>query len=80
MAARPLDTSTLGPIRVPLPGDRTPRQRARELFAERIAAQGPAWRNAADSVLSGYSNVWIDAAIAAIEPLVRQLRAEEDGD
>ena len=77
MAVRPLDTSTLGPIRVRIPGDLTPRQRARELFAAKVAAHGPAWQNAASSIRSGWSNLWIDAGIEAI---VEVLRLVPEGD
>lgn len=70
---RPIDTSTLGPIRI------EPRRwdNARELYATKVAARGPAWRNAAESIRSGFSNVWIEAGIAAIESLLRRLG--EDG-
>lgn len=73
--ARPLDTSTLGPIRIePQRVDR-----ARELFAAEVERQGPAWRNAADSVRSGYSNAWIEAGLAAIGRLLRQLPEDDHG-
>jgi hypothetical protein len=39
---------------------------ARNLLADQVEAQGPAWRNAADLIRGGWSNVWIAPAIAAI--------------
>lgn len=39
---------------------------ARNIYADEIEAQGPAWANAALSIRAGYSNVWISAAIGAI--------------
>jgi hypothetical protein len=48
--------------------DRGPSQAARDLLADEIAAQGPAWANAASSIRGGnYANVWITAALAAID-------------
>ena len=44
-----------------------PSQEARELLADHIAAQGPAWANSAESVRAGFSNIWIGPALAAID-------------
>ena len=78
MASRPLDTSTLGPIRVELPSDRSPKARARERYATKVEALGPGWRNAANSIRAGWSNIWIDAAIGAISE-VERLVPEDEG-
>lgn len=48
----------------------TPRQRARGLLADAIAAQGTAWSNAASLVREGFENLWIKPAIDAMEALV----------
>lgn len=47
--------------------DRGPSQAARDLLADEIEAQGPAWANAAANVRSGFSNIWIDPALRAID-------------
>lgn len=74
---RKLDTSTLGPIRVEAPTSSIARQ-ARELYADAIDAQGPRWRNTADSIrCGGYGNIWSEAALSAIE---RALRINPDDD
>lgn len=39
---------------------------ARNIYADEVEGQGPAWANAAASIRAGFSNVWISAAIAAI--------------
>jgi len=48
-------------------------ERAREALAKAVEDQGPAYRNAAESIRSGFSNFWIQPAITAIE------RALQDG-
>lgn len=50
---------------------------ARKAYALAIERTGPAWANTAASVRAGYSNVWIEAAIDALEPLVI-LSGDED--
>lgn len=68
---RRLDTSNLGPIRIALTSPLA--REARQLLADKVAAQGPGWRNAADSIRSGsYGNVWTTAALAAIEEALRK--------
>jgi hypothetical protein len=42
-------------------------ERAREALAKAIEEQGPAYRNSANSVRSGFSNFWIAPALIAIE-------------
>jgi hypothetical protein len=74
---RPIDTRELGPIRVPLPGDRGPRERARDAFADSVAARGPGWRNAAESIRAGWENVWVQAGIDALAAAFRLI--PEDG-
>jgi len=50
----------------------SPAQQARHMFADAVQAQGPAWRNAADSIRAGnYGNAWTVAAIGAIEKALR---------
>lgn len=56
----------------------TTRDRARHIYADSLAAQGPTWANAAASVRTGYSNCWIMAGIAAIEAGLRGLFDGED--
>lgn len=73
--ARPIDTSTLGPIRI------VPRRaaRARQLLAEGIRAQGPGYANAADTIRDGaFSNIWIAGAVTAIERLLEQGIVDEE--
>lgn len=68
---RQLDTSKLGPIRVEPPTSALSR-RARALYADAIDAQGPRWRNTADSIrCGGYGNIWSEAALSAIERALR---------
>lgn len=50
---------------------------AREMLAQEVAAQGPAWRNTADSIRSGYLNVWLEPALRAIERALREGLDEE---
>jgi hypothetical protein len=52
--------------------------RARQLYAAQVRAQGPAWRNAADNIVAGYTNAWIAAGIAAIEAVLRLVPEGED--
>lgn len=47
------------------------RARARDAYARQLDRLGPAWANTANSVRAGYENVWISAALDAIEVLVR---------
>jgi len=70
---RPLDTSRLGPIRI----TPAPRHRARQLYADKVEETGPAYRNLANSIRAGFSNVWIEAAIAAVDAA---FRADPEGD
>lgn len=74
MATRPIDTSTLGPIRI------EPRRdaRARAAYAAKIEALGPPYRNAAESIRSGWSNVWIDAAIKALSDVLRLVPEDDE--
>lgn len=72
--ARPIDTSTLGPIRIEPP--RT--DRARERFAAEVERLGPAYRNPADSIRAGWGNIWIEAGVAALERLLRDRPAEDE--
>jgi len=51
---------------------------ARELLAKQIEDQGPAWKNCADSVRSGFTNLWLAPALAAIDHALDTGRAEED--
>lgn len=41
--------------------------RNREIYAEALEAQGPAWKRAADNVRAGYTNVWIEAGLKAVD-------------
>ncbi len=58
----------------------TPRQQARELFAQAVEANGPAWKNTANSIRAGYENMWVQAGIAAIEGVLRLVPDEADDD
>lgn len=73
---RAIDTSTLGPIRIELPRDRTPRSRAREAYADKIEAQGPAYHNAAHSIRAGWENIWIKAGIDALADAMRMIEVD----
>lgn len=70
---RQLDTSTLGPIRL------EPRRldRARAAYAAKVEALGPGYRNAADSIRSGWGNVWIEAGIAALADAFKLVPEDE---
>lgn len=46
---------------------RGPSQAARDLLAEAIEEQGPAWANTAHAVRGGFSNIWIEPALIAID-------------
>lgn len=52
------------------------RARNREIYAQALEAQGPAWKRTADSVRAGYANIWIEAAFKAIDAAHR-LGAED---
>lgn len=69
---KPLDTSTLGPIRLIQPAPIAV-DKAREMLASAIEAQGPAWKNTADNVRSGFESVWITPALSVIARLIEQL-------
>jgi len=56
----------------------TIREQARELYAQAVAAQGTAWVNTANSIRSGFTNVWIAPGIAAIEAVLRLVPDEAD--
>lgn len=58
----------------------TLREQARELLAQSVAAEGPGWKNTANSIRAGYTNVWIAPAIAAIEAVLRLVPDEADPD
>jgi len=51
---------------------------ARNRLADAIAAKGPARKNLADSVRTGFSNLYIEAAIEAIASTVRNPLDEDD--
>ena len=42
-------------------------QRARDFYADAIAAQGPLYANAAHLVRGGFDNIWIRPGLVAIE-------------
>lgn len=54
------------------------RTRARELYAQAVAAQGSAWVNTANSIRAGFTNVWIAPGIAALEAVLRLVPDEAD--
>jgi hypothetical protein len=54
-----------------------PSPRARELVADAIASEGPAYHNLANSVRTGYENLFIRAGLIATE---RALHSSEDDD
>ncbi len=55
----------------------TPRQRARHELADALASRGSAYRNAADSIRGGFSNMWIEAGLVAIEAAHRSPPQED---
>lgn len=50
---------------------------ARQLYADKIEALGPAYRNAAESIRAGWGNVWIEAGIKAVADLLRLVPSDE---
>jgi hypothetical protein len=44
---------------------------ARELLAAQFDLLGPAWKNTAQLVRTGFENVWLRPALDAIEAIVR---------
>jgi hypothetical protein len=56
----------------------TLQQEARQLYAQAVADQGPAWANTANSIRSGYTNNWIASGIAAIAAVLRLVPDEAD--
>lgn len=54
------------------------RELAREAFARQLDRKGSAWANTANSVRSGYENLWITTALDALEPLVLLSADAED--
>lgn len=71
MSLRPIAGGPARPIRCPLPGDASPRDRAREAFAAQVERIGPGYRNVADSIRSGWENIWIKAGIDALAGMIR---------
>lgn len=57
---------------------KTLRDRAREAYAAAIEAQGPAYRNTADSIRAGYEGFWVTPAINALEAMIRNGPDEAD--
>ncbi len=53
---------------------------ARDALADAVAAQGPAWRNAAENIRAGFENVWITPALAVITRLIEQVGDPDDGE
>jgi hypothetical protein len=56
------------------------RNHARGLYADALAAQGPALANTANSVRSGFENFWVAPALDAIEGLLRRCPDEGEDD
>lgn len=56
---------------------RDPREVARETYADCLLAQGPAWRNTADLIRTGWENIWITPALDA---MVQLMLRPVDGD
>jgi hypothetical protein len=52
--------------------------RAREAVAAEIEAQGPAYRNLAESVRAGWVNTLLEPALRALTKLLRQVPDDED--
>lgn len=51
---------------------------ARERLAETLAAKGTPYHSVANSVRAGHSNMWIEAAVAAIASTVRNPLDEDE--
>jgi hypothetical protein len=51
---------------------------ARELYAQAIGAQGPAWANTAHLLRTGFENVWITPALVAIDRALDHGRQQDD--
>jgi len=52
--------------------------RARRQYADAVEARGPAYRNAADSIRAGFSNMWIEAGIAALATVLSTVPDEDE--
>jgi hypothetical protein len=52
-------------------------ERAREALAKAVEDQGPAYRNTANAIRSGFSNFWIAPALVAIERALMEGPADE---
>lgn len=52
--------------------------RARRIYADHVEALGPTYRNAANSIRAGWSNIWIDAGIASVAEVIRLLPEDDE--
>lgn len=57
---------------------RANRDRARDIYADGLLAQGKAWATTATSVRAGYTNIWIEAGIDAVLAALTGLPDAED--
>lgn len=53
-----------------MPAGSPARTKARELIATQIELGGPAWRNTANLVRSGFENLWLAPALDALEAFI----------
>lgn len=53
------------------------RQRAREAIAAELDQIGPAYRNTANSVRSGFENMWLTPSLDALERLLADVDDDE---
>jgi hypothetical protein len=54
-------------------------QFARDTYAREIERQGPQWKPLAQSIRSGFSNLWVEPALKAIDA-ARQIGAQHGHD
>ena len=55
-------------------------QQARDIYARQIAAQGPAWGPLAATIRTGFTNLWVEPALKAIDEALRIGAQDPDGD
>lgn len=53
---------------------------ARDLYADQVAAQGPAWANLAGNIRAGFENIWITPALKAIDHALQYGPQHDDDD
>jgi len=57
---------------------RAPSQQARRRLAAAVAAQGPEWQKLADTIATGFTNMWVTPALVAIDEALRTGPDDDD--